>query len=107
MEQDRVCVLFKNILDTINLILQDDFYTQKESLTDIKIKVLNWYDDYKQNSTLKNISVVELEYVDFEIIDLFDNYIVIESVKQNYVERLSYYFSILKKEWKNEMLGEK
>ena len=36
MEQDRVCVLFKNILDTINLILQDDFYTQKESLLILK-----------------------------------------------------------------------
>ena len=45
--------------------------------------------------------------MDLEITDFFDKYIKIESVKENYSERLLYNFSHLEKEWKSEMLGGK
>ena len=47
----------------------------------------------------------DIEYIDLELTDFFDKYIKIESVKENYSERILYNFSHLMKEWKNEMLG--
>lgn len=95
--------LFNNVLETIDLILTNDFYHQKGELLQVKEKVNNWFQDFSNTETLLTITPTDLEFIDLEITDLFDNYIQTESVERNYSERLSYYFGILKKEWKEEM----
>lgn len=96
---------FDGVINNINIILNNDFYDNKDNLEEVKNKVLEWQEDYKKNNTLKGISVKDLEYLDLEITDFFADYVATEPIKENYAERLSYDFSILEKKWKDEMLG--
>jgi len=100
---------FEAIIENINIIMNNDFYDEKDkiNLEDVKEKMKKWYKTYKEEETLKNIDIKTLEYIDLEITDFFDKYLVKESVKDNYSERLSYDFGKLEDYWKNEMLGEK
>lgn len=99
--------LFCNIIKNIDLILTNDFYNQKGELLQVKEKINNWFQDFSETGTLLTITPTEVEFLDLEITDLFDKYIKVEPVKQNYSERLSYYYGILKREWKDELLGGK
>lgn len=95
--------LFTTIIKTIDLIFNNEFYSNDQSLMKVKKIIENWYFDFKENKTLKNISVEDLKYVDLEITNFFDKYIEIEPIKHNYTEILSYNFDIFQKEWKYEM----
>ena len=99
--------LFLKIFKDISLILDDNFYSDKGSLEAVKVILDKWHIDFKEKQTLKTIEPKELEFVSLEITDLFDKYIETESVVNNYIEQLSYDFSILEKEWKAEMLEDK
>ena len=98
---------FDGVLENINIILENDFYTDKKNLKDVKILIEKWYKSYKEKKTLRGINPKELENIGFEITDFFDRYLTIESVKENYAERLLYDFGHLEKDWKEEMLGVK
>lgn len=54
---------------------------------------------------MKGIEPKELESIGLEITDFFDKYVVTESVKENYAERLLYDFGHLEMKWKTELLG--
>ena len=105
MNESEINMFFVRIMDNIDIILNNDFYKNKGNLDKVKEKIQNWYDNFKENNTLKSISAKDLEFVDLEITDLFDEYITLESVSENYIERLLYDFGHLEKLWKNEMLG--
>lgn len=100
---------FEDIIECMNCIYKSDVYenNEKERLNNVKEKIENWHNSYLKSNTLKEITPKDIEYMDLEITDFFDKYIKIESVKENYSERLLYNFSHLEKEWKSEMLGEK
>lgn len=100
---------FDGILENIDIILKNDFYKldNKETITNIRNKINNWYNTYKEKRTLKNINPKELEDISLEITDLFDNFYEKEDIEKNYTERLLYDFSHLKHYWKDEMLGGK
>jgi len=98
--------LFNDILESINEIIVSDVYTTKDSIPEIKEIIEAWYKEYNTKKTLKTITVTNLEFINEKIIDFFDKYIMIESTKENYAERLSFYWSILLHKWKDEMLGE-
>ncbi|MGM9877990.1 MAG: hypothetical protein ACI33S_04995 [Bacilli bacterium] len=99
--------IFDDIIECMNCVDKSDVYNKndKENLIKIKNKIEYWYKSYLKNSTLKEIMPNDIEYIDLELTDFFDKYIKIESVKENYSERILYNFSHLMKEWKNEMLG--
>lgn len=97
---------FEGVISNIDIILNSDFYKDKDSLNEVKTKIIKWYDSYKKNKTLKEISPKELEDIDLEITDFFAKYVETESIKENYAERLSYDFSELESYWKEELLGE-
>lgn len=98
---------FIGVLENINLILNANFYGNKGNLKDVKLKIQKRYDNYKINNSLKNIDPEELKYLSIEITDFFANYVEIESLENNFTERLSYDFGHLEICWKNEMLGVK
>lgn len=100
---------FNSILKNIDIILENDFYKNidKEILKKVKLEIENWYNTYKIKNTLKEIDSTKLKELDLEITDFFDKYIEIESVKENYAERLLYDFGHLEHYWKKEMLGGK
>ena len=98
---------FDGVIENINIILSNDFYTDKNNLKKVRKIVGNWYKNYKENNTLKGINPKELEYIGLEITDFFDRYLIKESSKDNYSERLSYDFGHLELSWKEEMLGGK
>lgn len=97
---------FESVLENINIILSNSFYKNedKENLKLVKSKLENWYKIYKEENTLKSIGSKELENIELEITDFFDKYVAVESVKENYAERLSYDFGCLEIRWKKEML---
>lgn len=105
MDCMEISLLFDELIESLDFMLDNDFYTEKEVINQIKEKVQNWFDDFKKSKTLKNIKVEDIQFLDLEIIDLQDKYIMIEPVLENYIERTSYNFGILEKEWKDEMLG--
>ena len=108
MKIDRdVNSYFEDIIECINCIHKSDVYcnNEKENLNNVKKKIEYWHNSYLKSNTLKEINPNDIKYMDLEITDFFDKYIKIESVKENYSERLLYDFSHLAKEWKNEMLG--
>lgn len=98
-------LLFLKIFDDIDNIMNDNFYHEKDSLIKIKQIIQNWYNEFTNKKTLKKINLEELKFVDSEVTDLFDAYVQTESTKNNFTERLYFNFSILKKSWKDEMLG--
>lgn len=110
MEKDRdIKSYFDGVLENIDIILQDRFYKleNKDTIKEIKNKINNWYNIYKTKKTLKFIEPKELEYIQLEITDLFDEYYIDEDIDKNYTERLLYDFSHLAHYWKDEMLGGK
>ena len=96
---------FEGVIENIDIILTNDFYENKNELSNVKKEIMNWYDKYNKSSSLKNIEPEKLKEIDLEITDFFAQYVATESVKENYAERLSYDFSILEQKWKEEMLG--
>lgn len=104
MKEREISSYFEGVILNINIILNNSFYQNKTSLNEIKNKVIKWYDGYKKYKTLKKIHPKELEKMDLEITDFFAQYVTIESIKENYAERLSYNFSELERYWKKEML---
>ena len=103
----KILEIFDNTIESIDYILNDDFYQKKGNLKQIRELIKKWFINYKETGTLKNISAEKLEYIDIEITSIFDKYIEIESVENNYVERLLFDFGNLMQFWKNEMLGGK
>lgn len=99
--------IFIKIIEDIDNILNDNFYEAKESFLEMKKTIQKWHNDFKKSNTLKVIEPEILEQLDLMVTDYFDKYIKTESVKNNYAERLSYDFSTLEKNWKEEMLGGK
>lgn len=110
MVKDRdIKSYFDGVLENIDTILQDSFYKleNKDTIIEIRKKINNWYNTYKEKETLKYIKPKELEYIQLEITDLFDKYYIDEEIDKNYTERLLYDFSHLEHYWKDEMLGGK
>lgn len=107
MNCNEINSLFLKVLEDIDLIMNDDFYNEKSSLLSVKEIIQNWYNNFQEQKTLKAINPENLKFADLEITDLFDKYLKTESVTNNFTERLSYDFGILKKVWKDQMLGEK
>lgn len=93
---------FNGVLKNIDIILNSDFYKKSDvkNLNKVKLKMKKWYKNYKVKNTLTGINPKELEYMDLEITDFFDKYMIIETVLENYSERLLYDFSKLEHEWK-------
>ena len=89
-----------NVIDSLNLILSSKFYNihYKEFLK-IKDIIMKWV-----NNSLSNISCDEMKDMDMEITDLFDYYVSIESVDENYFEQLYFYYGIFMKKFKNCIL---
>ena len=100
---------FDNVLENLDIILKNKFYNleNRGTIKEIKQKIINWYDSYKDKKTLKYISPKDLEYIALEITDLFDKFYEKEDIDKNYTERLLYDFSHLEHYWKDEMLGGK
>jgi hypothetical protein len=107
MGNEAIEQTFLSIFESIDYIMHSSFYEDKLNIAKIKKIFKKWYSSYTQYKTLKEISIKELKYLDLEITNIFDRYIKDEPVKENYVERLSYDFSLLEKEWKKEVLGGK
>ena len=110
MEKQRnINLYFQGVLENINIILNNNFYKEEDKLIlkYVKLEIEKWYEIYKEENTLKGIAPEELKNIGFEITDFFDKYMIIESVKENYAERLLYDFGQLEKDWKVEMLVEK
>lgn len=104
MEYKEINSLFTGLIESLNSMLEHDLYQEKEIIVQIKEKTQNWFNDFKNNKTLTNIKVEDIKFLDLEITDLLDKYIMIESALENYVERTSYNFGILEKIWKDEIL---
>ncbi|MBR1413213.1 MAG: hypothetical protein IJ574_00900 [Bacilli bacterium] len=102
MNNKDIDTFFSKILEDIDKIIENDFYIEKKNILVIKNKIQEWYVCYKKNKTLKKINVKDLEFIDKEINDLFDKYIISEPINENYIERLSYDFGHIKKYWKSE-----
>ena len=100
-------ILFKKIIENIDKIITDDFYNDKQNLLEVKKCIKKWQQEFELRKVLTTISVSDLKFIDIEISSLFDMYISVEPVEKNFVERLSYDFSLLKKIWKEEIGGEK
>ena len=100
---------FDGIIENIDIILTNDLYKleNKDTIKEIRNKIINWYNTYKTKRTLKYIEPKELEYIALEITDLFDKFYEKEEIDKNYTERLLYDFGSLEKLWKKEMLGDK
>ena len=107
MDYVEITSLFTELIESLDYMLDNDFYIEKDLIMQIKEKVQSWFDDFKITKKLSNIKIDDIKFLDIEIIDLQDKYIMIESVLENYVERASYNFGILEKAWKDEMLGGK
>ena len=102
---EGITELFNNIIDDIENIIENDFYGDKGEIRKVRGIILAWFDDFNKNGTLKNISRDDLVFVDLEISTIFGMYISSESVSDNFCERLSFDFSLLKKYWKDEIVG--
>lgn len=96
---------FEGVIQNIDIILNNDFYKNKDNLIIVKNSIIKWYDSYKTHLTLKQINPEELKNLDLEITDFFADYVETEPVNENYAERLSYDFDKLERYWKDEMLG--
>ena len=107
MEYKEIELLFTELIESLNDMLKNDLYTEKELINQIKEKVEIWLDSFKNSKSLTKIQLEDIQFLDLEIIDLQDKYIMIEPVLENYIERTSYNFGILEKAWKDEMLGGK
>lgn len=99
--------LFNNIIDDINNIIENDFYDDKGEMSKVREIILVWFDDFKKRGTLKNISRDDLIFADLEISTIFGMYISSESVSDNFCERLTFDFGMLKRYWKDEVVGGK
>ena len=106
MDKNNLNMLFIQTIDCIDTIINNKFYNDKDTIKEIKKIINNWYKSFQETNNLKGIETEELEYLDTEITELFDKYISSESIKENYIERLSYNFGLLEKEWQSQMLGE-
>ena len=87
MVKDRdIKSYFNGVLENIDIILQDNFYKleNKDTIKEIRNKINNWYNTYKEKKTLKYIDAKELEYIDIEITELFDKYYIDEDIDKNY-----------------------
>ena len=109
MEERDIKSYFEGVIENIDIILKNDFYKidDKKKLIPVREDINKWYKDYIKNNTLKNIKPETLENIGYEISDFFDEYVVSESIKENYAERLIYDFGELELYWKDEMLGGK
>ena len=101
--QKEINDLFQGIINTIDLVFLNDFYTETNSLVDVRKIIKKWYDDFKKYNTLTNIKAKDLEFVDLEITNFFDIYITNEPMSHNYTEILSHSISVLEKYWKDEI----
>lgn len=97
---------FKGVIENIDIILNNDFYKKedKHELISVKNKIVSWQENYKTKKSLIGIDPKDLEYIDLEITDIFDKYMIAESYYENYTERLSFDISQLESAWKEEML---
>ncbi len=106
-QETKIDLYFIKILENIDNILYNDFYDNKYNLESVRNIIDSWYQIYKQSNSLKNINYKEIEYVQFEIYDIFNEYFSKESIKDNFSERVLYYFEHLEHFWKDDMLGGK
>lgn len=104
MNYKEIHSLFDGLIDSIDYMLENNFYKERDIIFQIKGKILNWFEDFRVSKSLINITVEDIKFLDLEITDLFDKYIAVEDVLENYIERTSYNFGLLKKAWKDEKL---
>ena len=104
MDYKEITLLFNGLISSIDYMLENAIYKEKETIAQIKEKVQIQFNDFKLNKTLINITVEDIKFLDLEITDLFDKYIAVEDSLENYIERISYNFGLLKKVWKDEKL---
>lgn len=104
MNYKEIEILFNGLIEALNDMLKTNLYTEKELINQIKEKVVNWGDSFKKSKSLTKIKLEDIRFLDIEIIELQDKYIMIEPILENYIERISYNFRILEKIWKDEML---
>ena len=104
-EKDTVEVnrLFATLIETIEIMLNSDFYCEATSLAQDKIIAEDWYDAYKKTNSLNTINIEKLKELDTDISTIFDKYIEIEPVSHNYAEIIDYYFEKLKRYWKDDL----
>lgn len=55
------------------MILNSEFYTDKCDLIEVKVKIEEWYRNYKNSSSLKSINYKDLEFMDSDIMELLMN----------------------------------
>ena len=53
MENRDTNSYFEGVISNIDIILNSDFYKDKDSLNEVKTKIIKWYDSYKKSKTLK------------------------------------------------------
>ncbi len=99
--------IFEKIYDSIYEMEKRKLYSEKEKLELIKKNIKNVHCIYLNSQSLERVSNTLLKEIDFDILDLFDKYIVLESKNENFCERLSYNFEILKEKWKKSIMEEK
>lgn len=104
MDYKEIELLFTELVESLNDMIQTDLYTEKELINQIKEKVEIWFDSFKKSKSLTKIKLEDIKFLDLEIIELQDKYIMIEPVLENYIERTSYNFGILEKIRKDELL---
>ena len=95
--------LFDTFIETIKLVFENKFYTNTESLYKVKDIMEKWYSSFQSTNSLTIINVKDIEFLDLEVTQFFDDYIETEPVPHNYAEILSYNLSHIIRYWKDEM----
>ena len=80
MNQEEINTLFIALIKDIDAMIEKDFYKEKQIIKEIKEKVQDWFNDFKISKTLNNITLENIKFIDEEITELIDKYIMIEPV---------------------------
>lgn len=106
MERKDIVVidgLFLETIKNLDLMLESDFYKEKDIIIKIKEHLKNWYEKFNISNNLLAITPDDLKSIDLEVTELFSQYIKTESPLNNYSEILSYNLSNIKRYWKDEI----
>ena len=75
MNQEEINTLFIALIKDIDVMIEKDFYKEKQIIKEIKEKVQDWFNDFKISKTLNNITLENIKFIDEEITELIDKYI--------------------------------
>lgn len=107
MNKQEINELFNILINTLDLIFLNEFYTDTLELKKVRKKINEWYNSFKRSGTLININPEDVKFLDIEVTNFFDKYIESEPVSHNYTEILSFNFGQLEKYWKDELIERK